>query len=237
MDIQFDPIGVIHSCFKEKFGIPRQPGLVPAAQAELELFPSYGGEASLRGLSDFSHIWIVFKFHGSCHQGWKPTVRPPRLGGNKRIGVFASRSGFRPNPIGMSVVKLDRVKTDASPSRLQISGVDLLDQTPVLDIKPYLPYSDSIPNAVAGYAAKPPSNTLPVKFSHSAEAVCNEVGATIPLFRQLIVQVLQQDPRPAYYANDKETKSHGFRIYDFDIKWKFQDNQMLVSAIRPTTST
>jgi tRNA (adenine37-N6)-methyltransferase len=229
-----NPIGIIHSCFKEKFGIPRQPGLAPAAKAELELFNPYGSPESLRGLSGFSHIWIVFVFHVNRDKGWKPTVRPPRLGGNMRIGVFASRSGFRPNGIGMSVVKLDRVCTDSSTCRLHLSGVDILDQTPVLDIKPYIPYSDSIPESEAGFADAAPSDKILVVFSASAEAVCHDVEQKIPLFRQLIIQILQHDPRPAYYTDRAENKSHGIRIYDFDIKWKYLENHMVVTTIEPT---
>lgn len=233
MNYLIKPIGIIHSCFKEKFAIPRQPGLVPAARAELELFPPYGSPESLRGLSDFSHLWIIFIFHGNSNNGWKATVRPPRLGGNQRMGVFASRSGFRPNNIGMSAVALERICITGKIGRLYLKGGDFLDQTPVLDVKPYLPYADSIPKATANFASTAPSGGFSVLFSPPAEAVCRNIEQDIPLFRQLIIQILQQDPRPAYYKDRAAPKIHGFRIYDFNIQWKNEKKEMIVTDITP----
>ena len=144
---QFAPIGVIHSCFGEKFGIPRQPGLVPAARATLELLPPYNQPAAVRELAGFSHLWLIFVFHGIPWGQWQPTVRPPRLGGNRRLGVFASRSPFRPNPIGLSAVRLLRREGCV----LHVADVDMLDDTPLLDIKPYVPEFDAHPSAKAGW--------------------------------------------------------------------------------------
>ena len=151
MRYSFDPIGIVHSPFKEKFGIPRQPGLVPEAKARLEVLPPYDRSEAFCGLEDFSHIWVTFVFHEAICTRWQPTVRPPRLGGNRRIGVFSSRSPFRPNPIGMSVVALEGISNIEGKIELQLAGVDLLDGTPVLDIKPYIPYADSLPDARSGF--------------------------------------------------------------------------------------
>ena len=166
----FHPIGVVYSCFSEKFGIPRQPGLVPAARATLEILPPYDRDEAFRGLDDFSHLWIVFVFHGIDAEKWQPTVRPPRLGGNTRVGVFASRSGFRPNPIAISSVVLESIRRDHGKMVLELSGIDILDQTPVLDIKPYLPYADSIPDANGGYAGEPPRPSIAIDFSNRDDA-------------------------------------------------------------------
>ena len=142
---ELTPIGTIESCFKEKFGVPRQPGLAPAARASLILQPPYNRPEALAGLEAFSHIWLVYLFHAIEKGKWKPTVRPPRLGGNRRTGVFATRSNFRPNPIGLSAVKLENIVTRGPDIRLELSGVDLLDGTPVLDIKPYIDGVDQPP--------------------------------------------------------------------------------------------
>lgn len=229
-----DPIGIIHSCFKEKFGIPRQAGLAPAARAELQLFKPYGSPASVRGLETFSHIWIIFRFHTCEGKSRRDTVRPPRLGGNERIGVFASRSGFRPNSIGMSAVRLDGVSVSSLPARLFLSGVDILDKTPVLDIKPYVPYADSLPNALGGYASEPPPELMSVVFSKQAEAVFKRKVADIPLLRDLIVQMIQSDPRPAYYGRRPKKSCFGSRIYDLEVKWECRDNGAVVTTIEPS---
>jgi len=176
--LQLSPIGIISSCYKEKFGIPRQPSLVPAAMAELVLGDEFG-EESVRGLEGFSHIWINFVFHETQAQGWKPMVRPPRLGGNEKVGVFASRSTFRPNPLGLSVIELLGVETKSGKVVLHLAGCDLMDGTPVLDIKPYLPYADIIPNAKGGFAETKPEALLEVVFSEEAEAQCKQADRRI----------------------------------------------------------
>lgn len=237
MGYTFQPIGVIHSPFKEKFGIPRQPGLITAAEAELELLGAYAREEAVRGLEDFSHIWIEFVFHATAAQGWRPTVRPPRLGGNQRVGVFATRSNFRPNPIGLSVVELQGIDT-RNGVRLKLSGIDLMDGTPVLDIKPYLPYADAIPGARGGFAPEPPRADIQVSFTPHALAAMAEKEATgIKGLRQLIEQLLSSDPRPAYYAKgdnrDEAPQRFGMRLYDFDLQWEITGETVVVQGLVP----
>ncbi|MCK5516240.1 MAG: tRNA (N6-threonylcarbamoyladenosine(37)-N6)-methyltransferase TrmO, partial [Desulfobulbaceae bacterium] len=146
-NIPITPIGVIHSCFSEKFGIPRQSGMVKSATAFLELLPPFNRKEMVRGLDGFSHIWVHFFFHQVVEEGWRPTVRPPWLGGKKRVGIFATRSPHRPNHIGMSAVKLVDIRREKKTYLIEVTGVDFLDQTPVLDIKPYVPYCDSVETA------------------------------------------------------------------------------------------
>lgn len=219
-----NPIGYIHSCYREKFGIPRQPGLVTAATAFLTLSDTFNTD-TVRGLEAFSHVWLVFQFHATETAGWKPTVRPPRLGGNARMGVFASRSMFRPNPIGLSVVKLDEVEVVAGRVTLHFSGVDLLDGTPILDIKPYLPYADVIPEAQGAYAThKPdveycPTISFSVQALQQCEAKSQQWQAQV---EQLIRQILQQDPRPAYHKHSAPEREYGMRLYDFDVRWCYR---------------
>ncbi|MDQ5908245.1 MAG: tRNA ((37)-N6)-methyltransferase TrmO [Pseudomonadota bacterium] len=226
------PIGMIHSCFREKFGIPRQAGLVPEARATLELLPPYHSPEAVRGLEGFSHLWLIFVFHGIPAGQWQPTVRPPRLGGNQRLGVFATRSPFRPNPIGLSAVRLERIETEQGRVVLHLSGVDLLDGTPVLDIKPYLPYSDHIPDAIGGFAPAAPEAMLNVEFSPSAEQFC----AAWPHgdLRALITQILRQDPRPAYRRETAVRQRYGMKLYDFDLHWEMRGATASVIDIIPS---
>ncbi len=226
----FAPIGIIHSCFKEKFGVPRQSGLVPAAEASLELLPPYDREEALRGLEDFSHVWLLFVFHQATGGNWQPTVRPPRLGGNRRLGVFATRSPFRPNPIGLSAVELGPIERADGRLRIQLRGADLVDGTPVLDIKPYIPYADSIPSARGGFADQAPAATLCVDFTADAEAILQGRDDAAPL-RELIVQVLGQDPRPAYRQVDDGQRLYGMRLYDIDVRWRIEGGLARVVAI------
>lgn len=213
-----EPIGSVHSCYPEKFGIPKQPGLVSAATAWIELLPPYEREEMFRGIEEFSHIWIVFLFHETINEGWRPTVRPPRLGGQRRVGVFASRSPHRPNHTGMSVVKLEEVLFSEGRVRLEISGVDLLDGTPVLDIKPYIPYSDSVSDAGCGFTRE----VIPeveVIFSETTEAFCNtyqqESGQNL---HQLIVETLRYDPRPA--SQRTVGREYGVLLYNVNVRWR-----------------
>lgn len=230
-DFIFHPIGIIHSCFPEKFGIPRQPRLVPAARATLEILPPYDRDEAFRGLKDFSHLWIVFIFHGIDNRKWQPTVRPPRLGGSTRIGVFATRSGFRPNPIGMSSVVLDDVRRDRGKMVLELSGIDVLDQTPVLDIKPYLPYADIIPDAVGGFAADPPRSSLSIEFTAQARQACAMLEKTYPGFYNLVDQVLRADPRPAYVGKRSARSEFGVRLYDINVRWRVRNTTIIVHTI------
>lgn len=231
MPFTFTPIGIVRSPFKEKFGIPRQSGLVPEARGVLEILPPYDREEAFRGLEDFTHIWLVFVFHASLRDDWKPTVRPPRLGGNQRIGVFATRSGFRPNGIGLSAVRLEKIVRENGILQLRLGGLDLLDGTPVLDIKPYLPYADSIPEAQSSFAPSPPE-PVEVTFSERADARCRELEAAgLPAFRQFVVRILSTDPRPAYVGASKPKRVFGNRVYDVDIRWTFDAGSIHVLDI------
>ncbi len=221
--MNIEPIGIIHSCFKEKFGIPRQSGLIQSATATLELLPPYNVEDALRGIKEFSHLWIVFAFHESVTEKFQPTVRPPRLGGNKRVGVFATRSPFRPNPIGLSVVELKNV----SGTTLELAGGDFLDGTPVLDIKPYIPYADSIPEATGGFAPDAPEAANTVSFSDDAKKVFQTLEKDQ---QQLIKDMLSYNPRPAYQADDPN-RLFGTKVFDLEIKWRHSDTTVTVESI------
>ena len=229
-----EPIGTITSCFKEKFGIPRQPGLVPAAKAALVLNPPYNQPETLTGLEAFSHIWLIYIFHGIEKGKWNPTVRPPRLGGNRRTGVFATRSNFRPNPIGLSVVRVEKIISKGPEVRLELSGVDLLDGTPVLDIKPYLPYADNIADASGGFAPVAPEPGLVVEFSPEARKIGARLAAgPHPGILDLIEQMLRLDPRPAYSDDNKPDRIYGFHILDVDVRWRVVGGRAIVTAIEP----
>jgi tRNA-Thr(GGU) m(6)t(6)A37 methyltransferase TsaA len=223
----FKPVGTIHSCYKEKFGIPRQPNLVKAAEAQLQLNQDFS-EESVRGLEGFSHIWLSFIFHATQAQGWKPMVRPPRLGGNKKIGVFATRSTFRPNPLGLSVVELVRIEALPRGVILYLRGCDLLDQTPIVDIKPYLPYVDSIPQARSGFAEDDPAPKWQVEFSEQAKSDCQQaqirLGAEV---ETVIQQILQLDPRPSYQQGEKTKRVYAMKLFDFDLKWNYLDDNKI----------
>jgi tRNA (adenine37-N6)-methyltransferase len=227
----FRPIGTIRSCFPEKFGIPRQPGLAPDASAVLEIHRSYQNHEAFRHLELFSHIWVLFVFHRCLRKEWKATVRPPRLGGNRRVGVFASRSGFRPNPIGQSAVELLTIEKSPGKISLHLKGVDLLDGTPVLDIKPYLPYADSLPQAKDGFAPGAPPKTTAVRFSTEAARACRLLGErSYPRLERLITDLLALDPRPGY-APGSEERTYGMRLWDLNIKFQVFDDHIAVTAI------
>ncbi len=223
--MNIEPVGIIHSCFKEKFGIPRQAGLVKSATATLELFPPYNVEEALRGIKEFSHLWIVFAFHESVCEKFQPTVRPPRLGGNTRVGVFATRSPFRPNPIGLSVVELKGV----SGTTLELATGDFLDGTPVLDIKPYIPYADSIHEATGGFAPDAPEAANTVELSPNAKIVFQTLEKDQ---QQLIKDMLSYNPRPAYQADDPD-RLFGTRVFDLEVKWKQFNGVVTLTSITP----
>lgn len=202
------PIAYIHTDFTEKFGIPRQSGRAAALCGKIVFLPEYRTDDALRGIDGFSHLWLLFDFSLSHREKFGATVRPPRLGGNERIGVFASRSPFRPNHIGLSCVKLIKCeKTDNEGTVLHVSGVDLLDNTPILDIKPYLPFADCIPDASGGYADNFCDYKLDVKFPE------NLLEKIFPDKREALIQCLCDDPRPSY-QNDPE------RIYSMSFDGK-----------------
>ncbi len=216
-------IGYIHSPYKEKFAVPRQPGLVPSATAELEIAAPYDDINAFSGLESFSHLWLVFIFHkNSVLKGenkWSPTVRPPRLGGNKRLGIFATRSPCRPNPIGLSLVEFHGIKQVNGKIFLRLSNIDLVEGTPIIDIKPYIPYADAKPDALAGFAQQQPAALMQVQFSGKAESKLDSIKQDYPTLRQLIVEVLQQDPRPAYKKNKADAKTYAVHLSDFNISW------------------
>lgn len=225
-------IGRIHSPFKEKFGIPRQSGLSPSASGTLELLLPCDNVDAVRGLEKFSHIWVIFVFHHHLDREWSPLVRPPRLGGNQKVGVFASRSTFRPNMIGQSVVKLDSIVAENGRVSLNISGFDLLDGTPVLDIKPYIPYNDAVQEASSGFAPSAPDRVLEVVFSQNAneESLLLE-GVTRPNLRHLIVEVISLDPRPAYRRNEPAGRIYGVKLFDLDIRFRIENDVAEVLAL------
>lgn len=235
-EFKFEPIGILSSCFREKFGIPRQPGLVSEARAVLKLRDDPFFKAAVRELDSFSHVWLVFVFHRHDARNWKPSIRPPRLGGAKKVGVLASRSPHRPNPIGISAVELEKIDLDAPGGiEIHLKGVDLLDQTPILDIKPYLPYSDSIPAAKSGWADQE-IQRHPVEFSEQAlHAISQRAAHGYPELRSLVQGLLELDPRPAFQKrqlppgeSESQGTRYGFRVFDFDVKWEIRGNTFFV---------
>ncbi len=225
--MELRPIGFIRSPFPQKFGIPRQPELAPGAESVIRLDPEQIKPECMRGLDEVSHIWVLFHFHGVDPGDWRPTVRPPRLGGNRRLGVFASRSPFRPNPIGMSVVRLLRIHG----FDLTVGGGDFLDGTPVLDIKPYVPYADSRPDARPGIG-EPPIQPLEVTLSTVAEAEL-ATHSRKDYLRALIEETLRWDPRPAYRQEEADDQRlYATRLLDVDVEWRVIGQTVVVAAIR-----
>jgi len=227
-NFSFSPIAYISSCYKEKFSIPRQPNLVSEAKTELLLVKPYASEEIIRGLEGFSHVWILFAFHAVPLGQWKPTVRPPRLGGNKRLGVFATRSTYRPNPIGLSVLPLLDIDFEKGEVKLILGSSDLLDGTPVLDIKPYLPYVDAVPQAKGGFASHTPEKKMTVQFSASALESCISASQRLDVDVKLFVeQLLSLDPRPSYQAGEVSNRIYAAHVYDFDLHWHYLDIELL----------
>lgn len=216
MTYSVSPIGFVRSCFKEKFAIPRQPQLAPAARGVLELVAPFDQPEAIQGLEQVSHVWLLFVFHQALEDKPRLKVRPPRLGGNQSMGVFATRATHRPNGIGQSVVALEKVE----PGKLWLSGIDLLDGTPVLDIKPYVPYADQVPGAFNHMAAAAPS-LLPVSWIQPAleQAHLHAQRLSEPLVA-LIEQCLAQDPRPAYQTPEPERR-YGAKFWDLDVHWHY----------------
>ncbi|PLY03520.1 MAG: tRNA (N6-threonylcarbamoyladenosine(37)-N6)-methyltransferase TrmO [Desulfuromonas sp.] len=233
MNYPLDPIAVIRSPYREKFATPRQPGLTPSVRAIVEFYPGFCPPEAVRGLEGFSHIWLLFLFHQNWQKGWQPTVRPPRLGGNKRVGVYASRSPFRPNPIGLSAVKLLGIDCTEGRATLEIEGADLIDGTPVLDIKPYLPYGDSIADARGGFAEKAPGEQLVVEFSPEAMIDLQHYQAVSPRLKMMICETLVLDPRPAYQRNDNSQREYGMLLEAYNVRWQVRENVALVTRILP----
>ncbi len=234
--MKITPIAYIKSPYKQKFAIPRQPNLVKEARAEIIFEKAFSDPNCLRGIEQFSHLWLFFLFHQTADKGWSPTVQPPRLGGKENIGVFATRSTFRPNPIGLSVVENLGWKQQGASLTLQVGGMDLLDDTPIIDIKPYLPYADALPQAKAGFAEAAPAADYEVSFSSDAELILQELEADYPELRTFINSVLKQDPRPAWRKKQQDKKRYGMTLYHLNIKWQVNENQIQVTSIQPETS-
>lgn len=218
-------IAKINTDFPSKFGIPRQSGLVPELRGQIVFEPEYRDASALKGLEGFSHLWLLWKFSESVCDNWHPTVRPPRLGGNKRVGVFATRSPFRPNPIGLSCVKLEEIKqTPDKGTVLIVSGADLLDGTPIYDIKPYIPYADSHPSAKGGFSEEVFGDKLEVEIPPKFETLLTE--EKLVALRAL----LAGDPRPAY--QEDETREYGFDFAEFSVKFVVKEKKLTVSEIK-----
>lgn len=217
-------IARIQSAFPEKFGIPRQSGLVEDLAAQIVFEPEYRVLEAVRGLEEFSHLWLIWEFSEAKRESWSPTVRPPRLGGNQRLGVFATRSPYRPNPIGLSCVKLDRVEMDpALGPVIHVKGADLMDGTPIYDIKPYLPYADSHPEAIGGFAAQKPEGKLQVEIPESLYSVVS--GEILAALRG----VLAQDPRPAYQKDPERV--YGLSFAGMDVRFQVDGDKLTVCGI------
>ncbi|WP_092350304.1 tRNA (N6-threonylcarbamoyladenosine(37)-N6)-methyltransferase TrmO [Desulfuromusa kysingii] len=233
MNYPLEPIALIHTPFKEKFATPRQPGLVPSVHAQIDFHPGFATPEAIRGLEGFSHLWLIFLFHQNWQKGWQPTVRPPRLGGKQRVGVYASRSPFRPNPVGLSAVKLLDIHVDKGNVSLLVEGADLIDETPILDIKPYIPYSDSIPEAQGGFAEKTPQATLKVEFTEVARQQLQQYLSEAPRLELMIREVLGLDPRPAYRRGTEDSQEYGVRFDNYEIRWKNFQEKLIVDSIEP----
>ncbi|GAB2691217.1 tRNA (N6-threonylcarbamoyladenosine(37)-N6)-methyltransferase TrmO [Aliiglaciecola aliphaticivorans] len=231
MSIEISPIGYINTPYKEKFAIPRQPGLVTAARGQIHFYQAFNSADFIRGIEQFSHLWLIFQFHQTANKSTSPLVRPPRLGGNAKVGVFASRSTHRPNNLGMSAVKLEKIISEDGQQSLLISGMDLLDNTPIIDIKPYIPYSDSIPLAEAGYGQTRPQDSLVVKFSQAANEQLIIHQPQYPQLTVLIEQILGQDPRPAYHKNKPSERLYGVTLYNLNIQWRVDGKTCVVEHI------
>ena len=224
LDFPIQIIAHIHTDFSEKFGVPRQSGIVDSLKGQIVFEPAYRNPDALRGIEEFSHLWLLWNFSQVPQKEWSPTVRPPRLGGNTKVGVFATRSPFRPNPIGLSCVKLERVEFHPTLGPvLHVLGADLMDGTPIIDIKPYLPHADCKPEALSGFAG-------PVKDYHLEVEISESLLQKIPSDKQeALKQVLAHDPRPSYHSDP--TRIYGMNFAGFEIKFTVDQNTLIVCEI------
>ena len=226
--MMMEPVAVFRSPFSDKFGIPRQSGLVSDLPGEVHLLGEYRQPDALRGLEDFDYIWLIWGFSQAVKpegKGWSATVRPPRLGGNARVGVFATRSPFRPNPIGLSCVKLEAVHADTQPVTLTVSGIDLLDGTPIYDIKPYIPVADCKPDAAEGYTAETRQHRLTVNFPQHLHDLLP------PDKQDAAAALLAQDPRPGYA--DDPSRQYGLSFAGYDIRFFVDGSTLTVTEVIP----
>ena len=223
-DIMIRPIAVMKSDFPTKFGIPRQSNLASALRSTIVFEPQYRNADALRGLEGFSRIWIIWQFSEAVRQEWSPTVRPPRLGGNTRMGVFATRSPFRPNNLGLSCVKLEGLEETEQGTVIHVSGADLMDGTPILDIKPYIPYADSFPDALGGFTDTAGEYLLTVVFP---QALLEQLPESK---RQAALEVLSHDPRPSYQR--KPERVYGLPFAGFDIRFRVEEDRLTVLEVR-----
>ncbi len=239
-EITFKVVARIRSDFHDKFGIPRQSGLLKNLRSTIVFEPEYRNVDALRGLEGFSHLWLLWIFSENVRDSWKPTVRPPRLGGNTRLGVFATRSSFRPNPLAMSCVKIERIDLDGEGApTITVSGADLMDGTPIVDIKPYLPYTDSVPDALGGFAEAVRFKKLEVVFSSEAQAALDGTDLAFDVAhiefpaekKAALVELLSEDPRPAYQRS--ADRIYGIRFAGFEIKFQVQGDHLTVVSILP----
>lgn len=222
--MEIKPIARIHTDFSEKFGVPRQSGLVPSLMGQIVFEPEYRCVQALKELDGFSHIWLIWEFSQSPESKFSPTVRPPRLGGNRRVGVFASRSPFRPNRLGLSCVKIEKIETEGKYAPvITVSGVDMTDGTPIYDIKPYIPLADCKPDASDGYTADTKNYKIAVN--------CDEKRlAEIPAEkREALLELLANDPRPAY--KNEDGKEYGVTFAGFNVRFRYENNSLLVTEI------
>lgn len=223
--MEFKIIGRIYNNYKTKFGIPRQSGLVNAVRSEIVMEPEYRDINAFRGIEEYSHLWLLWHFSENEEKGWSPTVRPPRLGGNKRVGVFATRSPFRPNPIGLSVVELEKMEVGENGPVLYVRGADLMDGTPILDIKPYLPHIDSRDNATAGFAKAVADNDVKVEIP---EHIKRELPQDL---LTEIKEILENNPKPGYQMSDE--RIYGMEYGQYEIRFLYRGETIeLCEAIR-----
>ena len=225
------PIARVSSPYREKFGTPRQCGLVNEAVGEIRFEAGFCDPNMVRGLEQFSHLWLIYVFHATMNDGWKATVTPPRLGGSTRLGVFATRSNFRPNPLGLSVVKLEDIIHKGNLLVLKVRGLELLDGTPIVDIKPYIPYADALPDAKGGFAGEAPGSESQVLFTDAARQELETFSVAYPDLEAFICALLRQDPRPAQHVRNDEQREYGMLLYDLNIRWHMDGDSVVVKSI------
>ena len=223
--MQISPIAYIHTEFSEKFGVPRQSGLAGSLRGTIVFEPEYRNQDAVRGLEGFSHLWLIWGFSANRHDEWQPTVRPPRMGGNDRMGVFATRSPYRPNQLGLSCVEIDSIDTTCPDApRIYVKGADLMDGTPIYDIKPYIKYADSRPDAVCGYVDTLSERHLEVEISEDMASVLKDQAVL-----EALKETLSLDPRPSYH-NDS-SREYGLSFAGYNVRFKVNEGYMTVISI------